>query len=236
MSPFQRLCLDTIEKHNPTFRLLTPETFRQIEGAEDIWQMCVGLPVTRRSDLIRAWLLFYHGGIWTDADCIALDRIDLVDLVANFDLIACHNKEHKPNKALSTPFGGRAGGYELQSLFNDAHELAQAFKRGRKLSYAEMSVEALSRVWVENYHSEYVKTVEHWRYNPVYWKYARHAYLRVASDENHESYGVYKPAQIVHHLTNQISGNLNILTREQCLDHPSFACYLIRKSLKAATS
>lgn len=231
MSPFQRLCLDTIEKHNTTFRLLTPDTFRQIEGAEKVWQHCEGAETTRRSDVIRAFLLSEFGGIWTDADVISLAPFDLLDDVPHYDLICVCNRPANVDKVVSTPFGGRAASAPLVYLFHETMELMDIVRSGRSLPYAELSTHALSRVWRQERDCPETKTAGAYRYNPFHWSAARKVYLRCASDTNHESYGSWNRNQISHHLTNQIPMCLAMLTREQCLDHPSFACYLIRKSL-----
>ena len=71
MPPVIELCLETIERHHPSLRVLGRQDVIYM-GGQDIFDRTKDNLVSHRSDLIRFWLMSKFGGVWFDADTIML--------------------------------------------------------------------------------------------------------------------------------------------------------------------
>jgi SAM-dependent methyltransferase len=81
------LCLDSLQRHFGVRKL-------DRDGFDRLWLHDRGVDIDRlyvahRADFIRAYLLCHFGGVWVDADCVALAPIEgLLPLVDRFELTA----------------------------------------------------------------------------------------------------------------------------------------------------
>ncbi|MDH3584304.1 MAG: methyltransferase domain-containing protein [Phycisphaerae bacterium] len=70
-----KLCLESLRRNVPNVRIMTFDEFMEIADSEFVPRNLKDQRPNVKSDFIRAYLLHYHGGIWVDADCIALRDI-----------------------------------------------------------------------------------------------------------------------------------------------------------------
>jgi hypothetical protein len=82
------LCLESLRKHCPTLKVLDDSWWhRQYDGSLPI-QLLLQQPPNLRSDVMRAFLLSKHGGVWVDADCIAFRNLaDLSEILVDHEFI-----------------------------------------------------------------------------------------------------------------------------------------------------
>jgi hypothetical protein len=82
-----RACRQTIEKHAPNLRLLTPQAFECLRDQDRDIDLS-HLHVAHRADYIRAFLLYRYGGLWIDADCLVMQGLQpVLDLLAEHDFV-----------------------------------------------------------------------------------------------------------------------------------------------------
>ncbi len=90
-APYLELCLDTIKLHLDDAMCLhaldEESVFEWLPDlSPEIWEK-LGTPI-RRADYARVRLVERHGGLWLDADCIAMKRLrPLVEPLASHDVV-----------------------------------------------------------------------------------------------------------------------------------------------------
>jgi hypothetical protein len=104
--PLVDLCIRSIERHNPTTRLIGPRDVAAMSDSGEVRSITRRLSPAFRSNLLRVWLIWKFGGVWVDADTICTAPIELVPLAADYDLVAVNNPGFA---ARETPIGGRTG-------------------------------------------------------------------------------------------------------------------------------
>lgn len=104
--PLVDLCIRSIQRHNPSTRLIGPADVAAMPDSGEVRSITRRLSPAFRSNLLRVWLIWKFGGVWVDADTICTAPIDLVPLAADYDLVAVRNPGFA---ARETPIGGRAG-------------------------------------------------------------------------------------------------------------------------------
>jgi Capsular polysaccharide synthesis protein len=115
--PYLELCLDTIKAHlDGEMRLHLLDAQSVSDWLPDLehrlWNR-LGTPV-RRSDYARVRLVERYGGVWLDADCMAVASLrPLVDLLAVHDVVGWG--ADVGDRFYNNLFGARAGSPLLQS-------------------------------------------------------------------------------------------------------------------------
>lgn len=218
-SPFMQLCLDTMERHNADFRIADPDFVRSMDGGEEAWDLVADLPVPQRSDYLRLFILHRFGGIWTDSDCIQVDRFDW-DL-GGVDLIGVHNVFQRSgfgvDGILATPWGCRPESPAIALAMDLCRRYFDKMKAGERVPYGQTSVGLLSRLWKEQRNRFIIQRRQHWRFNRVPWQRCREDFNRVRTREGHEASNQWSPNAVSYHLTNVIPKPNATKTREQVL-------------------
>lgn len=103
------ICLDTLRRNSPTAVILddTYWTSGDYTGEIPVAQILRQTPA-HRSDLLRAWLLHRHGGIWIDADAIVWR--DLRPIAQHFrrrDFVAYRSGNRLCTALLAAPAGSQ---------------------------------------------------------------------------------------------------------------------------------
>lgn len=103
--PLVDLCIRSIQRHNPSTRLIGPVDVATMPGSDEVRAITRPLSPAFRTNLLRVWLIRQHGGVWVDADTICTRPVELVPLAADHDLVAVSNPGFA---ARETPIGGRS--------------------------------------------------------------------------------------------------------------------------------
>ena len=100
------LCVRSIQRHNPSAKLIGPADVEAMEGSGEVRAITRPLSPAFRTNLLRVWLIWKYGGVWVDADTICTGAIELVPHASDKDLVAVRNPGFASRE---TPLGGRAG-------------------------------------------------------------------------------------------------------------------------------
>jgi hypothetical protein len=89
MPPWIGLCLETLRARCPTIRVLDDSFWAtEYNGSIPVGPL-MKQPIHMRSNIVRAFLLARHGGVWVDADCIAWrDLASIGNYLAESDFVA----------------------------------------------------------------------------------------------------------------------------------------------------
>lgn len=233
-SPLIDLCIQSIERWNPSTVCLDEDKVRDLGGGH-ILDQTDGVMIPYRSDLLRAWLLHEFGGVWVDADCICTAPIDFLDEVPDHDLIGVFNKHQKKGwgrrtGVLATPIAGcKASPIWAEALESVGRSL-ESLKAGRRVMYGQTSVGIASQLYKAHKESPRVKRFAHWKYNPVPWYKARDIYFQAGVPWQHETRGSWNPNAVLYHLTNVVTKTWEDRTRQELFNGPSFISFLLQKA------
>jgi len=82
-----RTCWRTIAAAHPNVRLVTPESFDRLRDRDRDIDLS-RLQVAHRADFVRMFLLQRFGGLWVDADCLAMQPLQpVLDLLAQHEMV-----------------------------------------------------------------------------------------------------------------------------------------------------
>lgn len=82
-----KACLRTLAAAAPTLRLLSPESFDRLRDQDRDIDLS-RLHVAHRADFVRLFVLKRYGGLWVDADCLALQPLQSVlDLLQQHEMV-----------------------------------------------------------------------------------------------------------------------------------------------------
>ena len=97
-----QLWLDTLRNQNPGWehRLWTDDNLPELQNRAEF---DATIDLTQRSDLLRYEILFRHGGVYVDADCICLQPLD--DLLVGDFFAGYDNQKAYPNRAATGVIG-----------------------------------------------------------------------------------------------------------------------------------
>ena len=111
-----RACRQTIERHAPNLRLLTPQAFDGLRDQDRDIDLS-HLHVAHRADYIRAFLLHRYGGLWIDADCLVMQSLQpVLDLLREHDFVGHRARAGvisnafiaaRPNSRIAAEYYGR---------------------------------------------------------------------------------------------------------------------------------
>jgi hypothetical protein len=237
-----QLCEETIIKHNPSFQQVTPEQVRVLGGGalldffDTIPASCKKWGPPQRSDLIRWWLVWKFGGVWIDSDYICLAPLDMLEVVADVDLVGCYNPKHKKGfgqHMLGSPFGGKAGSPFIEKCFRHCYAHLCRLRRGERVKYGVTSVGLLSRI-CKNAMEKGGYNIDrrlHWKYHRILWKHVVHGFGQPGGSWQLEYNHLWNPNAITYHLTNVITDKYKDMTRGQLLATRNLLGFLFNRAL-----
>jgi hypothetical protein len=133
-------CHATILAHAPGARLLDRTEF------ELIWDRDRDIDISRlvpaqRADFVRAFLLWRHGGIWIDSDCLLMRGLEEVQrLLARYDFVAHRDRQgFFPNGFIGAADGSRVAA-ELY------RRVCERLRSGRPLGWISLGGELLTQI------------------------------------------------------------------------------------------
>jgi hypothetical protein len=131
-------------------RLVTPSTVHNYLPDLDprIWHISLDNhkqnPIAVRCDFIRAFLLERFGGLYVDADCIALkDYAEVFRAIGGYEFFAMRRTSAKSNHISVGFYGTKANGKVITDY---ATELRQILKKKTRFKYAEVGAHLLTPI------------------------------------------------------------------------------------------
>jgi hypothetical protein len=109
--PYLTLCEETVVRHlGPSMELHVLDQDSAFDWLPDlnpsVWHRLAS-PV-QRADYVRTRVVYRHGGLWIDSDCIAMRRLDgVTDHLGSHDLVSWG--EDVDGRFFNNVFAGRAG-------------------------------------------------------------------------------------------------------------------------------
>ena len=129
--PLVDLCIRSIQRHNPSARLIGPADVAAMPASAEVRSITRPLTPAFRTNLLRVWLIWQHGGVWVDADTICTAPIELASLAADHDLVAVRNPGFA---ARETPLGGRAGSPIVAEAYRRYSQVMRTYRRQTPLN------------------------------------------------------------------------------------------------------
>jgi len=228
-SPFQKLCFETMRLHND-FEVVGPKEVAKMKGGREVLKLTEGLPLFRRADLVRLWLVYNFGGIWVDSDCVFVAPIDprFVEACKTFDL-ACVGHAGNAPRVIGCPFGARKGSPTIKEGLVRCKRGLERLKAGKAVPYTGTSLDVLTSLNRDKVGS--IRRFEHWRLNPIKWNKARKVFQVQAHPFQHETQR-FNPNACLYHLTNVIPDAFKDATREELLTGKTFMTFLFQKAFR----
>lgn len=236
--PIIQLCLETIQKWNPNFRCLGPEDLEEL-GAAEVLAPYTSLHITRRSDLLRWWLLKEYGGLWIDADMVCLRPIDLLSFLnETVSLVGVYHtnlaaRDNNLVRMVAAPVGATAKSMIAERMFQYCKELCDKSLNGVHIPYGKTS-EGVLNASVDSVPKNERKICQQWQYNRISWVRASSTYGSSGTPIQHEFSDAYTPFIQLYHLTNAVWKPLVGSTREELLAGKTFLTYIFNKALQQA--
>lgn len=235
-SPLLQLCLDSMERHCPTFHLIDGQQGIIDLGGQHIIDAAAGLMKPYRADLLRFWLLHKFGGVWSDADVIMVNEMpaEFWEQVPNYDVIGCFNPHTTigmgSNGIVSTPIAARQG----SPFFEICYErVLEAFKRhkeqGIHINYGSTSVGVQSSLYKHRKGEFKTLRFPHWRYNRIPW-YKSDLYSLAGSRGVFEMSPLWNSNGCMYHLTNKPFPRFANKNRQQILKSYTLVGWLLQKA------
>lgn len=225
------LCLKSLEK-NLGATVVTPEWLQGQTGGDSIWAKAQGVPIPQRSDLIRLWLIHEFGGIWVDADSIALGPIDprFIQLCESKDLAGVFNKGTKGKDLLSTPFGAPAGSPAIAFALDECWMDLEKIRDGTHVPYGKTSVGLLSKIWEDHRSLFNIGRVEHWRLNRIPWNVSHHYSFRGTAFRHKQRRHQWTPLSTLYHLTGKVMDQHKAWTKDQLMESDTLLSFLFQRA------
>lgn len=129
--PLVALCIRSIQRHNPSTRLIGPADIAAMPASAEVRSITRPLTPAFRTNLLRVWLIWQHGGVWVDADTICTAPIELAPLAADHELVAVRNPGFA---ARETPLGGRAGSPIFAEAYRRYSHVMRTYRRQTPLN------------------------------------------------------------------------------------------------------
>ena len=173
-----RACWRSVAAAAPNARLLTPESFDRLRDRDRDIDLS-RLQVAHRADYIRMFLLQRYGGLWIDADCLAMKPLQPV-----LDLLKAHEMVgHRERSGLvSNGFvASRAGGRIVSAVYR---RICDTLRSRRPLGWTSIGSEPLTAVIAEDpsgWHGLPCEQVQ-----PVCWSRPE-AFFARATEADHEA-------------------------------------------------
>lgn len=226
ISPAISLCIETLRRHNPDFRLVDDADMANFAPA--VVELVAGRSPQVRADLYRLLLLATHGGQWVDADCVGLRRLDLADqlAVAGTEMVCVSNGAagHVSNTIMAATRGSEV----IREALARAIDVVKAHRSDQQIQYGATGQGVLGPLAREV--GPRLKVCQRWRWAPIRYTEVSQFEAR-RPDGRHALASAWRPNARTYHFTGRGLVPLENLTRTQILASHSFAGFLFRRAL-----
>lgn len=223
--PLLSLCIESMQRHNPSARLLNETTFHDWRGngpLPDFKDRCIA----HKSDWLRFRLLREHGGLWVDADCIVMKPLqpvlDLLPLVH----LAAYDDGHGKNYGCGFLLAPK-GGHHITDI---DEAVTRRMMDPRPLHWLELTDGSIKDIVLKYHEGKGFLKLDRNMFEPVSWNGSWDAFFERAPDRVHEAR--FNPTAFTYMLSNNSLGDrAKKMTRQQLLEGDYFISYVLRKAL-----
>lgn len=219
-----RTCLRTLGAAAPSLRLLTPQSFDRLRDSDRDIDLS-GLQVAHRADFVRLYLLQRFGGLWVDADCLAMQPLQGV-----LDLLRLHETVgHRERSGLvSNGFlAARAGSRIVRSVYQ---RVCAILRSQRALGWTSLGSEPLTAAVAENASGWHELPCE--RVQPICWS-CPEAFFEERPTDLHAQ--VLDAQALCYMLSNhQIGKYLASHPKAELMKPRTFFSFLVQRAMKPA--
>lgn len=134
------MCEQTVFAHAPNVRVLSNADFEDLRDID--LDLDVGsIPVTQRSDYVRAFLLHRFGGLWIDSDCVVVrDLHPLLDQLPHVDFMGYRDE----SEWIASNFIGARPGSRIAAEYYS--RVAHIIRQRRVLAWDSIGATSLTMV------------------------------------------------------------------------------------------
>ena len=219
-----RACLRTLGAASPSLRLLTPESFDRLRDSDRDIDLS-RLQVAHRADFVRLYLLQRFGGLWVDADCLAMQPLQGV-----LDLLQLHETiGHRERSGLvSNGFlAARADSRIVGSVYQ---RVCAILRSQRALGWTSLGSEPLTAAVAENASGWHELPCE--RVQPICWSRPE-AFFEERSTTLHAQ--AFDAQALCYMLSNhQIGKYLASRPKADLMKPGTFFSFLVQRTMKPA--
>lgn len=224
-SAWIELCHETLLKVHPRARVLGWEDF------DNLWRSDRDIPLDhlrwrcQRADFVRTYLLLHYGGLWLDADCVVLQRMDWVrEGLSHCDFIGYTMR--KGRIWINDLMASNPQGKVISRYYERMKEL---LRQRRPLGRNRIGPRLLTEVCREE--SEHVLRLPKQSVHPIgYGPVNVRRYITERPDAEHAE--IFEDGALCYLLTNGALGYLRRASRDEILASRTFAGYLFRRALE----
>jgi hypothetical protein len=217
-------CLRTLAAAAPTLRVLTPEAVDQLRNTDRDIDLS-RLQVAHRADFIRLYLLQRYGGLWVDADCLAIHPLQgVLDLLNQHETIG-----HRERSGLASNgfIAARPGSGVVRAVYQ---RVCEALRSHRRLDWTSLGSEPLSAVIAEDASGWYELPCQ--RVQPICWSDPG-AFFAERTASEHED--VFDGSALCYMLSNtRIRQHLARHPQADLMKESTFFSFLLRRALGPA--
>lgn len=218
-TPITELCIESIRRTHPTLCVVGPDDIRALGGDEPL-SLTEGKSLAYRADLLRFWLLDQYGGVWFDADIVALRSSPLVNDLQQYAMAGFGANTPGP------PFSACHFAMQRGPLASEAYAMCKTILAMKHPYYGESSQGVLGRLWRYYETHGIIRRRERYNFAKIHWQNWRQFIAPIAKTRAY-----WNENAATYHLTNPVSAAVAHLTREQLLSSDTFLGFLLRQSL-----
>ena len=214
-------CLRTLAVAAPTLQVLTPEAVDRLRDSDRDIDLS-RLQVAHRADFVRLYLLQRYGGLWVDADCLALQPLQgVLDLLQQHETVG-----HRERSGLASNgfIAARPGSRIISAVYQ---RVCETLRSRRPLGWTSLGSEPLSAVITEDASGWHELPCQ--RVQPICWSHPG-AFFAKRAVEEHEH--VFDGNAICYMLSNtRISQHVARHPQADLLTEGTFFSFLLRRAL-----
>ncbi len=226
--PIQKICIESIKRHNPNVKIFTKESIANLPGGTELLDEFGYLWTTHFSDIFRVWYLYNFGGFWIDADCIHLRPIEFPYEVIN-DRVSFMFEDGECDKLTQC----------LIYCPNPKDKFLEAILERQKQLLKDKGAGGISYLDLGSWSIEHIRhttgiqpfIAPHWEYSYIPW-HKKYWFTQQRHWENFQhDRGMYNPNAYCYHLTNAVIDFAKNDTREHLLSLSTFLSFLIIRAI-----
>lgn len=223
----EKLCVESLLRHNPDAKIFTKESIRQLPGGSEFVDEFGHLWITHFSDVFRVWYLYNFGGFWIDADTLHLRPVEFpYDVIDNrvsfiYEDLNCEKVSqfliYAPNP--KDPF--------LGAMLERQRKLVQD-KGAGGLAYLDLGAWSIDHIKHNTGMLPFF--APHWEYSYIAW-YNKYWFTQQNHWEKFQhNRGLFNPNAYCYHLTHAVLDFAKDDSKEKLLSLSTFLSFLATRA------
>jgi hypothetical protein len=226
--PIQKLCLQSLIRHNPEAKIFTKSTIQTLKGGEQFLAEYNQLNDVHFSDIFRMWYIHNFGGAWIDADCIHLRKMEHPDTEK---LTITYSDSERHNITQMYTYAKEPENRFLSMLLNRQKKLVED-KTPQSLAYLDLGEWGINYIRAHHDGDKLLNILPHWEHSYIPWHKSKYFHVNKYWGGFQFDRGLYNPNAYCYHLTNRIIHEFGHMTENQLFNNSSFLSFLLNRSVK----